>query len=386
MIGMLQRTNRLRLRHVLADNLVQETSTGPSAKGQGPDRSSPEAERTLARDPRPSSRLHTNLAVSHHRPAGRRHRLGSPWILAVLLVALAGVLTGCGGDAGLSGSSTTISDCMEPTSADSRDIRRNLNEIRRAPLCYRRQAVREGHFRWVFHILEHRKAPDGPFWVLPHDNEDTAFDAAVQAVITYGGGLLAIDSGGQRRFLGQDPNRNFSSGSAESNLCRDQRRPAPAYTVAVLDHYKGRRGPFLTLHNNHNGWRGNGGKGTISLYRESASLRGFPGRGAGLLRDEDNLVFMAGPRPFSADATARRQISRLNTAGLNVVYKQVDQRNFDCSLSDYIARHDLGDYYNLEAEYGQRQAQQEMIDRLMQTLGIGPLRRTAASPFLGGSG
>lgn len=301
------------------------------------------------------------------------------WCLPILSAALAG----CGGGAGLSGSSMTISDCMEPAAADSRDIRRNLMEIRRAPLCYRRQEVREGPFRWVFHILEHRKAPDGPFWVLPHDNEDTAFDAAVYALTTYGGALLAVDSGGQRRFLGQDPNRNFSSSASESRLCRDQRRPAPGYTAAVLDHYRGRRGPYLALHNNHDGWQGNGGMGTISLYRRSTTLSGFPGRPVGgQLEDEDNLVFVAGQRPLSADPAARRRIAALNAAGLNVVYKRVDDKSFDCSLSDYIARHRLGDYYNIEAQYGHRQAQQEMIDRLLRTLGVRPLRGAAASPFL----
>jgi len=302
--------------------------------------------------------------------------------VAVLILL---VLGGCSGGSDLTGSSMTISDCMPPASADSRDIRRNLSEMRGTPLCYRRQEVREGSFHWVFHILQHRKAPDGPFWVLPHDNEDTAFNVAVRAVMTYGGALLAIDSGGRRRYLGQDPNRNFGSSPEEWRLCHDQRRPGPGYTAAVLDHYKGRRGPYLALHNNHDGWRGNGGIGTISVHRESSSLRGFPGQGAGLLRDEDNLVFIAGARSSSADAAARRRISVLNAAGLNVVYKQVDGGNFDCSLSDYIVRHGLGDYYNIEAEYGHGQAQQEMIDRLMRTLGIQPLRRAVGgSPFLGG--
>jgi len=313
--------------------------------------------------------------------AARANEFATTAILLLVVVALAG----CASSDGPSGSSMTISECMDPASADSRDIRRNLAAIRGAPLCYRRQEVREGSFRWVFHILEHRKAPDGPFWVLPHDNEDTAFDVAVQGVVTYGGGLLAVDSSGRRSFLGQDPNRNFSTSLSESRLCRHQRQPAPGYTAAVLDHYKDRRGPYLALHNNHDGWQGNGGSGTISLYRETAVLRGFPSaRAEGQLRDEDNLVFLAGLRALSSDPAARRRVSDLNAAGLNVVYKQVDARNFDCSLSDYIARHQLGDYYNLEAQYDHRQAQQEMLDRLMRTLGIKPLRQAAASPFLGG--
>ncbi len=330
----------------------------------------------------PSAKVGANsFALSRQRGAAGP----KVFVAAAFSLLIAAALGGCAGSDGPSGSSMTISDCMDPASADSRDIRRNLAMIRGAPLCYRRQEVREGPYRWVFHILEHRKAPDGPFWVLPHDNEDTAFDVAVHGVITYGGGLLAVDSGGQRYFQGQDPNRNFSSSPSESRLCRDQRLPSPGYTAAVLDHYQGRRGPYLALHNNHNGWQGNGGSGTISLYRQTAALRGFPSaRAEGELRDEDNLVFLAGSRPLSADPPARERISDLNAAGLNVVYKQVDDRNFDCSLSDYIVRHRLGDYYNIEAEYGRRQAQQAMLDRLMGSLGIKPLRRAAASPFLGG--
>jgi hypothetical protein len=310
-----------------------------------------------------------------------------PAILALLAAAALG-LAGCAGSdsgPGLSGTRVSISECMEPAAARSRDVQRNLPALRGQPICYRRQEVREGGFDWVFHLLEHRKTPDGPFWVLPHDNEDTAFDAAVDALIRYGGGLLAVDSGGQRQFRGQDPNRNFSSTTAESRLCRSQRKPAPAFTAAILRHHQGHRGPYLALHNNHDGWSGNGGRGTISIHRRAPMLSAYPSsRAAGQLRDEDNLIYMAGLRAPTADAEVRGRIAALNAAGLNVVYKQVTDTSFDCSLSDYIARHRLGDYYNLEAEFGQRAAQQEMIDRLMQTLAIKAPSRPRASPFLGG--
>lgn len=297
-----------------------------------------------------------------------------------VVLALAQLLAACAG--GPPGSTMTMTECMDPARASSRDVRRNLAAIKRAPLCYRRQEVREGAFHWTFHILEHRKQPGGPFWVLPHDNEDTAFDVAVEAVIDYGGGLLAVDSGGRRSFLGQDPNRNFSRSRTESSRCRGQRVPSPGYTDAVLGHYRGRSGPILAMHNNHDGWNGNGGRGTISVQRRSASLSGYPGRGSGSLRDEDNLIFMAGRRPLQADPRIRQRVSALNAAGLNVVYKQVDARSFDCSLSDYVARHQLGDYYNIEAEHGARGAQTEMVERLLNAVGVDPLRTRAASPFL----
>jgi hypothetical protein len=285
-------------------------------------------------------------------------------------------LTGCGG-----GWRHTISDCLPPAGSGSGDIARNLSAVNAAPLCYRREEVREGAFHWVFHVLEHRKAPEGPFWVLPHDNENSAFEAALHAVTTYGGGLLAVDSGGRRTHLGQDPNRNFSTSASESRLCSAQRAPAPGYTGAILAHYKGRRGPYLAMHNNENGWRGNGGRGTISVYRTSAVLYGFPAA-SGPLRDEDNLVFLAGTGTPATDPALRRRIAALNAAGLNVQYKQVTDRSFDCSLSDYIARRRLGDYYNIEAEHGRREDQIAMADRLMAVLGVKPLRRAAPNPFL----
>ncbi|WP_462321550.1 hypothetical protein [Halochromatium sp.] len=312
--------------------------------------------------------------------------------MGLALIGLS-LITGCAGSG--SHSSMTISDCMAPVRAESSDIRRNLARIERAPLCYRRQQVREGGFHWTFHILEHEGFPQGPFWVLPHDNENTAFDVAVQTVIDYGGGLLAVDSGGQRNFLGQDPNRNFSRSRAESGLCRGQLQAAPGYSQAVLDHYRSRRSPILALHNNHDGWSGNGGIGTISLAREGAALTAYPGdysrtssatdsgRSSHRLRDEDNLVFVVGTAPLNADPVLKRRVAALNAAGLNVMHKQLSSGNFDCSLSDYVARHRLGEYFNIEAEHGDQLAQQEMVARLLKVLGIPPLKaRTKSSPFL----
>jgi hypothetical protein len=294
------------------------------------------------------------------------------------------LLAGCAGGDRLAGSSITA--CMDPAEARSADVRRHLGALHGKPVCYRLQQVREGGFRWTFHILEHTRAPDGPFWVLPHDDENAAFAAGIHAVLTYGGGLLAVDSGGRRNYLGQDPNRNFSSSRGESRLCAAQRRAAPRFTRAILDHYRGRGGPILALHNNGDGHAGNGGYGNISMRRAGPGLTHWPGtagNGSPMLRDEDNLIFVAGRRPAHADPTMRRRIGALNDIGLNVIHKQVTGQRFDCSLSDYVARHGLGEYYNLEAQHGARATQVEMVDRLMAVLGIRPLRgRAHGNPFL----
>lgn len=314
----------------------------------------------------------------HLRTRPRLH----PAVAATLLCCA--LLAGCAG--GDRGAGSSISACMDPAEARSADVRRHLGDLRGAPVCYRLQQVNEGGFQWTFHILEHTRAPDGPFWVLPHDDENAAFAAGVHAVLTYGGGLLAVDSGGRRTYRGQDPNRNFSTSRSESRLCVAQRRPAARYTRAVLDHYRGRPGPILALHNNGDGHAGNGGYGNISMLRPGPGLTPWPGaaaRGSPGLRDEDNLIFVAGRRSAYADQAMRRRIGALNAAGLNVIHKEVTGQRFDCSLSDYAARHGLGEYYNLEAQHGARATQVEMVDRLMSVIGIRPLRsRTSSNPFL----
>lgn len=92
---------------------------------------------------------------------------------------------------------------------------------------------------------------------------------------------------------------------------------------------------------------------------------------------------MAGRRPPHADPRAHRQIAALTRSGLNVVYKTVDARSFDCSLSDYVAWHRRGDYFNIEAEHGDYRAQTEMVERLLASIGVRRLdQRPAVSPFL----
>lgn len=274
------------------------------------------------------------------------------------------------------------SGCLDPATATSADVRRHQKTIRKNGLCWRRQLVREGAFRWRLNLIENPQHP-GPFWVLPHDNENAAFTAALHAVHTYGGGFVAIENGGRRTQNGQDPNRNFSRTRAESARCHAQRRPAPKFTAALLRHYQPNGPlPYLSLHNNSDGWYGNGGRGNLSLYLRGRDHWHFPAPGArGELADEDNLVFIAGRAPYPANPEARRTVASLGRLGLNVIYKQVTDRNFDCSMSDYVAANRLGDYYNIEAQHGHAETQKQMVDRLMRHLGRRPIERR--SPFDG---
>jgi hypothetical protein len=218
-------------------------------------------------------------------------------------------------------------------------------------------------------LLFHPRRPRGPFWFLPHDNENDAFDSGVYAVRKYGGGLLSVVAGGHRFFRGQDPNRNFGTDGKTARQCRQQKAPAPLYTRTVfkiIDTF--RRGPYLALHNNSDGYSGNGGSGTISILRSTPRSRAFPAwkvirKGRGGLDDEDSMVYIAG----TGSTPPSRRISRLNRAGINVKYEWVSPSHNDCSMSNYVVlkRH-TDRYFNIETQHGDSRTQKRIIDRLMK--------------------
>lgn len=135
----------------------------------------------------------------------------------------------------------------------------------------------ENGFDW--HLLRFASIdkPDGPIWVVPHDDENAAFDAMISAVQTYGGTGIAVNSGpgGARRQSGDgycgvrparvtncDPNRNFDSG-------------APIFTAAFVALFQADK-PVIALHTNSIGFSGDGagGRGDITIYDRAAFVRG----------------------------------------------------------------------------------------------------------------
>ena len=194
------------------------------------------------------------------------------------------------------------------------DIRRNLKALK--GLCVDQIAFREGSHNWKMLLVTHPKAANGPFWFLPHDNEQSAFDAAVYATRKYGGGFLAVMSNDQRHFEGQDPNRNFGDTPSTAQNCAKQNEPAPKYgkiIFHIIDTYRAPSMPYLALHNNTNG-------GGISILRSTSSTHSFPAHktisdGQGL-RDEDSLVYIAG----TSKTPNKNKLNKLLKNGLNTRY------------------------------------------------------------------
>ena len=244
------------------------------------------------------------------------------------------------------------------------DIKQNYSALRGLKVSL--ISFREGRFNWHLLLIINKKAPKGPFWFLPHDNENSAFKSAIYATKRYGGGFLAVVNNNRRYNLGQDPNRNFSLSFQKEPSCKYQLAPSPIYTktvMQIINSYKAPNMPYLALHNNTN-------KGGISILKDTKFTKSFlayskkevlKGRG---LADEDSLVYIAGSLPNPPIS----KVKKLLNMGLNVKYEYVTRANNDCSMSNFIILNYGSNYYNIETEHGKVATQKEMIDRLMRII------------------
>ena len=242
-----------------------------------------------------------------------------------------------------------------------KDVRRNMKALK--GLCLYEVAIKDKNLNWKMTLVFNQKHKNAPFWFLPHDNEDTAFNTAVYAVQKYGGGFLAVEANEKRYFKGQDPNRNFSDTLKSSKSCVQQKYFSPRYTQGVLtiiQAFKPQGYPYLTLHNNSDG-------GGVSMLHKSKRVMDYPAykgiskksRG---LKDEDSLVYMAGNSKHPSTSRLKPFLKN----GLNVKYEMVSAKHNDCSFSNYIVLSSEGDYYNIESEHGDDKVQRAMVDRILR--------------------
>ena len=249
------------------------------------------------------------------------------------------------------------------------DIIRNRKYLKN--LCIYSIYFKEHNIPWQMILVFNKNRPKGAFWFLPHDNENSAFDSAIYSTIKYGGGFLAVETGGERNNHNIDPNRNFST-----KRVRGRCNPSPIYTdtvFRVIEHFKPQNIPYLALHSNSNGFRGDGkgGRGTISILKSSRITKAYRAykdilqTKRGGLADEDSLVYIAG----RAKNPPKQKLAKLLREGLNVKYEVVSPKSNDCSMSNFVV---LGKkstkYYNIEVEHNDRKTQQKMVDKLMKII------------------
>lgn len=172
-------------------------------------------------------------------------------------------------------------------------------------LNIREMRFSENGFDW--HLLRFASVdkPDGPIWVVPHDDENAAFDAMISAVHTYGGTAIAVNSGPgsarrqsgdgncgvrQGRVTSCDPNRNFGA-------------QTPIFTAAFVGLFQPDQ-PVIALHTNSVGFSGDGasGRGDITIYDRAAFMRGDIKAARNGQLAVDPLPEMANPDTFALSA------------------------------------------------------------------------------------
>ncbi len=282
---------------------------------------------------------------------------------------------------------TPANACLSPDQLfdEDGDVTRNQAALASPDLCLRLEVFTEGNLQWVLQIIQNKKRPRGPLWVVPHDDEDVAFDSAVNVVLRYGGAVVAVERNHDRynRPLAgkkkQDPNRNFDVG--EGTKCRLQLARSPAYTRRVL-RWLSKGQPIIALHTNKEGYDvvpepdEDKSKGNVAIGIErklDSNITEFPSpRPIRAMSPNDTLIYVASQRLPDADPKLMRFVGALNSSGIHVLYEYVEKN--DCSLSNYAVLKSIP-YVNIEVvDDDNTGAQVRMIDIVMRLLrqGLAP--------------
>jgi hypothetical protein len=252
-------------------------------------------------------------------------------------------------------------DCLslEGVADKDGDFKRNAAVLSDAGLCIGQQEFKERKRPWIIQTV--RSHQPGPLWAVMHDDEDMSFDTAVEAVKTYGGTLVTIETGGKRNLSGVDPNRNFSGeGIGCSKLGNDA---APRYTRTFRDLIDSGQ-PIIALHNNSDERIPTGGNGHVTMDHVPKDMRASPATDSnGPLAGEHTLVLLAASDLDDPTAASRSDV--LNGKGLNVVLERVEEGRGDCSLSNFAVLIGNPNYFNVTVDHGQRDKQMRIIDVLM---------------------
>ena len=261
--------------------------------------------------------------------------------------------------------------CVEQGAWGDPDIGRNRQVIIDEAICLRTIEFAENGLEWRVQVLDSGRP--GINWVVLHDDENTAFDSSLYAIVRYGGKVVDVDlrpSALPDAIV--DPNHNFAVTDDQRQTCGGPiRRAAPVFTSTIIEELGAP--PYLALHNNYDGHLRSGGSGNISVRHSAQGLFGLPAYDAvERLADEDNFIILSGLTPPVGLAGRMRQLTdELRNSGINVIYEHVREDSYDCSLSNYLLLHggvEPGQYFNIEAEFGDYQSQITMIDALVGML------------------
>jgi hypothetical protein len=270
-----------------------------------------------------------------------------------------------------------VGKCVSADDLDANDpdVSRNAHALASSDLCLKLDAFAEAGLRWVLMIIQNKRDPDRILWMVPHDNEDDAFDNAVAGVTRYGGTVVAVKTNGNHYNGLQDPNRNFDLGGGAK--CGKQRARSPVYTGRVMRWHRA-GAPIIALHTNEQGYKGDGQGGLygISVAQPIPGTIAFratvPPLGAS---PNDTMVFVASRSVPEQDPGLMAFVNALRAQGVNMMYELVKPERNDCSLSNYATLKGMRDYVNVEVVRTDGATEARIVDLVMSLMGDSGIRR-----------
>ena len=254
--------------------------------------------------------------------------------------------------------------CRAPDAVADRDgdLERHAGLLSGSGFCIEEEKFKERRRLWTIHTIATGRP--GPLWVVIHDDEDMSFDNAVHALSTYGGELIALDTGGKRNQDGVDPNRNFSAGGIGCRKLGDD--AAPRFSSFFKKRFEPDR-PIIALHNNFDGHVSTGGLGHVSMRSVPKDMKRSPAPDPdGPLAGDYALVLLA--VADESDPVAKARTAALSAGGINVVLEPVRKGRGDCSLSNFAVLTGNANYFNVTVDHDESEKQRQMVDAIMSGL------------------
>lgn len=245
---------------------------------------------------------------------------------------------------------------VDPLALASPDFRRLASPALWDGLSVSRIEFRDGRTFWRAYRIVNARKSTGPLWFVPHDNENAAFQAAIFAVRSYGGVVIAVEEA--RSVDGPDSREN---GDVDYGSPVDPNRSfyaeAPTYADAILADLGARPRLIVALHTNEAGydaWKssclprnaGDTGKGDISILLCSDTFAPRRSVARAWPYDDTDSVAIVAVRS-GADLASGYCARPMVAADMNVIFERVVTS--DGSLSNYALFRGLP-YVNLETQ------------------------------------
>ena len=159
----------------------------------------------------------------------------------------------------------------------------------------------------------------GPLFAVMHDDEDMSFDNAVAALKTYGGTLVAVETGGKRNQDGIDPNRNFSADGVGCKKLGKDATPKFTGSSASSSIRASRSSRFTTIPESASR---PAGVGHVSMDDVPKDMEAHASNDQnGPLAGDRTLVLLTSPVPVST--TSKAEAAELSAKGINAVIESV---------------------------------------------------------------